>query len=397
MSIKSYAITCLFSILICSCAEKVSTPLDLALEFERQQLSYRSLSYDIDYMIKFYSQVDDTSKVKATIDLIRDTTDTIFGGHIWIEGESDSIARYYDTEFLYFIQHNKQSITKYPKEKSYPITGHISGDATTIYFLKPGRLVNGARNDSTTFKELKKTTSDQKDTWEWKYIFETGNENHTMWKKIWIDEEKLDVLKMIFYSHADGEDQYNQWDISGLKYDQITEEQLKDRLNALLETYSMEDYKEPTEEERAPLALGTSFPEISGLTYKSEDSVTLENYQDKVLLLDFWYMDCPPCINSIEHLNELQKKYADKNFTVLGINPYDNTEKNLKRLPNFLSYHPIDYPIVFIDRNYPRESYAVHAFPTMYLLNKSGEVIYSKVGFGDEMPPEVDSLIQLNL
>src|SRR5688572_10419586 len=39
----------------------------------------------------------------------------------------------------------------------------------------------------------------------------------------------------------------------------------------------------------------------------------------RVYVVEFWATWCPPCVASIPHLSELQKKYADK-LTIVGVN-----------------------------------------------------------------------------
>ena len=383
----------IFFIFALGCSKKEVTPIDLAKNIIETYENHSSLSYNIDYSIKYFSSVDDTTKVSARIDLIRIPEDSIFGGHVWIK--SDSIDRYYDTKNLYFISHQKKHITQFPQNQVSPIKGNTVGDAIRMYFLDPSRLMNGA-TDSTNLIELNEEQLNQKQVWKWRYIFADDEYSENTWKNIWIDKENYTIPKMTFSSDMQGENQFNQWDLSNISFDKVSVNDLENRFARIQENYSMEVYKERPKEESEPLANGTSIPNLSGKLYPDNKLVSLEDYKGKVLLLDFWYMDCFPCIKAIPHLNEMYNKYSDQGFEVVGINPFDNNEKDLKRLPNFLSKNTIDYAIMFVDREESKK-FKVYAYPTFYLIDRKGKILHSGVGFSEKMTNSIDSLIQINL
>ncbi len=109
-----------------------------------------------------------------------------------------------------------------------------------------------------------------------------------------------------------------------------------------------------------------------------------------------WYMECMPCIKAISHLNEISKRYSEEDIAVVGLNPLNNNKKDLARMPNFLDYNPISYPFIFIPRELVKE-FQVVAYPTFYLLGENREVLYSAIGYSEEMNDVLDSAIEANL
>jgi len=392
-NIISNIIIYLIVISFISCKEKEIIPLELANQIVMKYEGHQSMSYEIDYRIKYFSDVDDTTKVSAKIDLIRQKEDSIFGGYVWIK--SDSIERYYDTKNTYFINHKNDTITRYPIDKPYAITGNTIGESVKIYFLKPERLLNGAK-DST----IKITISEDKinniETWKIGYEFEDDEYSTNTWKNIWIEKQSSFISKMNFSSDMQGENQYNQWDLSNIKYDSYSISDLDKRFDDIKQNYTIVDFKERTKEEASLLSYGSQIPKLTGTQYTNKTEISLDDYNGEMILLDFWYMDCFPCIKAIPHLNDIFSKYKDKGLVVIGANPFDNNQKDLNRMPNFLATNPIDYPIMFIDKTKPKD-FKIYAYPSFYLIGKNGEILHSEVGFSENSINKIDSLIQINI
>jgi len=131
---------------IFSCHKKKLTPIELAEAINKSYLNHATLSSEITYQIKRFNSIKDTSKISVKVDLIRIPEDTILGGYVWIS--TDSIDRYYDTKYTYWISHQEKSITQFTptKQNTFPFKGDFK-EAINVYFLKPERLLDGATSD----------------------------------------------------------------------------------------------------------------------------------------------------------------------------------------------------------------------------------------------------------
>ena len=180
---QNKAITMIFlgALFLLGCKNNPVTSIELANQFNEENNQHSSVSYDIDYQIKFFNQIQDTTIVNAKVDLIRETNDSIFGGHIWVT--ADSVSTYYNREALYSINHATHKIIKFPKEKTSPLTGTIIGDVYKTYFLKPERLLRGVTDSAVTVTISEERIS-SRDTWKVNYDIEGNKDVTDLWKNI---------------------------------------------------------------------------------------------------------------------------------------------------------------------------------------------------------------------
>tara|TARA_R110002049_G_scaffold23781_3_gene84474 strand:- start:84625 stop:85191 length:567 start_codon:yes stop_codon:yes gene_type:complete len=72
----------------------------------------------------------------------------------------------------------------------------------------------------------------------------------------------------------------------------------------------------------------------SDATFEREDDgekISLEDYQGKYVLVNFWATWCAPCRKEMPQLNALQKEFGGDKFQVLTIATGRNTPEGIKR------------------------------------------------------------------
>ena len=74
--------------------------------------------------------------------------------------------------------------------------------------------------------------------------------------------------------------------------------------------------------------------------------VTSDEYRGEVLVVNFWYAACGPCIVEAPLLEEVFLRYQDEGVEFLGVNTYDQAETAL----SFARENNVTYPSV-IDVN----------------------------------------------
>lgn len=121
------------------------------------------------------------------------------------------------------------------------------------------------------------------------------------------------------------------------------------------------------------LKQGTAAPLFEAKTLSGQ-SISLDDYQNKYVLLDFWGTWCGPCLYETPYLKEAYEKFGDQ-VQFIGI-AYDKKQPFL----NYLEKENIRWPQVYIPKD-PKstsqllEQYNVYSYPSYFLINPEGEVI----------------------
>ncbi len=95
----------------------------------------------------------------------------------------------------------------------------------------------------------------------------------------------------------------------------------------------------------------------------------------KVIVINFWFINCPPCRMEIPELNNMVNDFKENEDVVfIGIALDSKYE-----LQNFLKLMPFAYNIVGNGRN-TASAYRVNSFPTHVVIDREGKVKFHTAG-----------------
>lgn len=129
-------------------------------------------------------------------------------------------------------------------------------------------------------------------------------------------------------------------------------------------------HKEP----KSPLPNGEIAPDWRLVSTRG-DTLSLLDFKGDLVLMDFFFVSCPACIEILPDLKKLHEKYKKLGLHIIGLDMIDSR----KTIENFMLRHNIEYTILLSNQNI-NDAYNIYADPTTYLIGRDGKVLFSHVG-----------------
>lgn len=137
----------------------------------------------------------------------------------------------------------------------------------------------------------------------------------------------------------------------------------------------------------APVETGSRAPDFA---VKSIDGVELrlERLRGKVVVLNFWFIACPPCRIEMPKLNALVEDFKGQDVAFIGFSP-----DSVSELKEFLAEQDFKYTIV-PDSNKVAMDYGVRGAPTHVVIDKEGIVRWVSYGAIADPQSELGKIIK---
>ncbi len=126
-------------------------------------------------------------------------------------------------------------------------------------------------------------------------------------------------------------------------------------------------------------------------TSVADETIDLNGYKNKVVLLDFWATWCKPWENERTYLQRIYNRYQSRGFEIIGL----NLDSNPAVLLDYLKTNKINWPQVSDGRGWDMsvvELYQVQAVPKNYLLDRKGIIRYKDL-HGVNLRNKIDELL----
>lgn len=107
--------------------------------------------------------------------------------------------------------------------------------------------------------------------------------------------------------------------------------------------------------------------------YLEKKNISLKDYRGKTLFLSFWFPGCGPCRSEMKHLEPVVRKFSNKDFAYVGINGFPEQDPYVESFvkKTGFSFTPLR------DDGKTTKDYGVRGYPTNFIIDASGNIVYS--------------------
>ena len=130
------------------------------------------------------------------------------------------------------------------------------------------------------------------------------------------------------------------------------------------------------------LAVGETGPDFA-LPTPEGNILTLTSLRrgKKATLVNFWYLACPPCREEFRLFQKLYTELKDQGLVIVAVNKVDEAPE----IESYIRKNAFTFPIVMGERDVPGVlgSYHIETYPSSYLLDSDGKIVYRFVGVNE--------------
>jgi thiol-disulfide isomerase/thioredoxin len=110
--------------------------------------------------------------------------------------------------------------------------------------------------------------------------------------------------------------------------------------------------------------------------FNSPRPVTNESLRGKVVLVDCWFVDCPPCRAAMPELVEFNRRFRGEGLQLIGLTIDANDDA--RRADEFIKSVPgFDWPVGYGAQIPVIDILGIRGFPTLILFDKAGRAVWS--------------------
>lgn len=136
-----------------------------------------------------------------------------------------------------------------------------------------------------------------------------------------------------------------------------------------------------------PPRIGSAAPDF---TVKDSDrSVTLSQFRGQVVVLNFWGTFCPPCVEEMPSLVEMQRRMKAKGVTVVAV----SIDVDENAYHQFVKEHGVNLLTVRDPDQKTPSLYGTHGWPETFIIDRDGVMRRKFIGPIDWTGPEITDFL----
>ncbi|TVO77745.1 TlpA family protein disulfide reductase [Sedimenticola selenatireducens] len=121
---------------------------------------------------------------------------------------------------------------------------------------------------------------------------------------------------------------------------------------------------------------GEPTPPTINLTNSAGHPLSIQDYRNKVTVINFWASWCRPCVEEIPSLNNLRKQMENESFELISI----NYAEEVAQIQAFLQQVKVDFPVLLDPDGKESAKWHVLVFPSTFVIGPDGQIAYGLNG-----------------
>jgi thiol-disulfide isomerase/thioredoxin len=121
--------------------------------------------------------------------------------------------------------------------------------------------------------------------------------------------------------------------------------------------------------------------------------VTLADFKNKIIVLNFWATWCENCIASFPFLEKLTRKYAEnQDIVFLFVNTWENVNDKRKSVEDFIMGSPYKFRILLDNHDQVIDDFNTNSIFSKIIIDKSGNIRFKNIEMSDNYERMTDEL-----
>jgi thiol-disulfide isomerase/thioredoxin len=112
-------------------------------------------------------------------------------------------------------------------------------------------------------------------------------------------------------------------------------------------------------------------PRMIKLQNTAGRDVRLDDFQGKIVFLNFWATWCPTCRTEMPSMERLHRKLSGKDFAIVTV----NIKETASQVKNFFEEHKLTFTALLDTTGGVSAEFGIGAIPTTFILDKGGQIL----------------------
>tara|TARA_B110000263_G_C15144844_1_gene435032 strand:+ start:174 stop:770 length:597 start_codon:yes stop_codon:yes gene_type:complete len=124
------------------------------------------------------------------------------------------------------------------------------------------------------------------------------------------------------------------------------------------------------------LTAGMIAPSFTLTDARTQKLVSLSDYTNQPIVLNFWATWCGPCRIEMPHLQDAHNNAHTTDVTILAI----NYGEDVKTVLGFADKLDLTFPLLLDETGTVQQQYHIRGFPSTVFISRNGTVAYNQIG-----------------